>query len=86
MTKKEEYKKFETYGKPNLFQRMYNEVKYRFVKNPHADTLLKKCGLDSYIPKLNKWRFGTACFISLVFIALPFVTLLAIPTMLWGIK
>ncbi len=80
------YKSFETYGKLNVLQKMYNDVKYRFTKNPHTDTLLKQCGIDSYIPKLNKWRFGSACLASLVFVVIPGITLLAIPTMLWGIK
>ena len=78
--------RFQTYGKQPYLAGLQNQIKYRFKKNKHTEALLNQRGLESYIRKLNKWRFGTACILSLIFIVIPFVTILAIPTMFWGIK
>ena len=77
---------FTRYGQAPYLARLYNQIEYRFKKNQHAEALLKQRGLESYIRKLNKWKFGTACVLSFVFIVLPLVTILSIPTMIWGLS
>ena len=77
---------FKRYGKASYLAGLYNQIKYRFKKNQHAESLLKQRGLESYIRKLNKWKFGTACVLSFIFIVLPLVTILSVPTMIWGLS
>lgn len=77
---------FETYGKQGVVKRIYNQVKYRFKVSAHTSNLLNRADLGAYSPKLNKLRFGTSIIASVALIIAPGLTLLAIPTMLWGIK
>lgn len=77
---------YKTYGKQPYLKSFYNEIRYRFQKNQHTEALLKSKGLESYIPKLNKVRFGSALILSAIWIILPLLTILSIPTMRWGLK
>jgi len=85
-TNNQNIQQFRRYGQSPYLARLYHQIEYRFRKNQHTEALLKQRGLEGYIRKLNKWRFGTACVLSFVFIVLPFVTILAVPTMIWGLK
>ena len=77
---------FETYGKISLPKRMLLEVKDRFRVNKFIGNNLSEQGINCYIPKLNKPKFIFSIVLALIFIALPFVTLLSIPTIMWGLK
>lgn len=78
--------KIQTYGKQKLPIRLYIEVKNRFTINPIIRNNLESKGLGVFVPKLNKPRFVTGIIIALIFIILPVVTPLAIPSVLWAIK
>ena len=77
---------FKTYGKVNFIKRIILEIKDRFRVNPITKEILQEKGVGVYVPKLNRTRFSLSLVLVIVFIALPFVTLLSIPTILWGLR
>jgi len=76
----------EKYGKLPIYKRVAVALKDRFRINPHTNTLLIERGLKPYIPKLNKMRVVLSVVGVLVCIAVPLITPLSIPIMLWGLK
>ncbi len=77
---------FETYGKQPIHKRMFHEVKDRFKVNNHSETILNNHGMKGYVPKLNKVRFTIGLVAVVICIALPIITILSIPIMIWSIR
>jgi len=75
-----------TYGKASLYNRIKEQVVYRFKINPHAENHLRRMGLRGYIPPLNRGRFCLSVVVTIGLIIIPFVTPLSIPVVLWGIR
>ena len=73
----------ETYGKQSIFVRKYLQLRNRFRI---TETEKKYCKFETYVPRLNKTRFAIGTTGALVFVALPFVTPLALPCVEWAIK
>lgn len=78
--------RYETYGKAPYWRTFYNEIKEKFTKNKHSEAMINSLGMKMYIPKPNKIRLSFASILSLIWIALPLATPLAVPTMRWGLK
>ena len=76
----------QTYGKLSLPKRTILEIGDRFRINPLIENIFQEKGLGIYVPKLNKTRFIFSLVLALIFIALPFVTILSLPTLAWGIR
>ena len=76
----------QTYGKQNMIKGLYNSLKYRFIVSRHTQNLLHTSSLTHYVPKVNKVRLSVAIVASIIFIIVPLLGLLSIPTMVWGIK
>ena len=64
--------KLETYGKQNIAQHTYTNIKDRFSINPYSEKILYSIGLKPYVPKLNKLRVGVGLSLMLVCLATPF--------------
>jgi hypothetical protein len=75
-----------TYGKIPIYKRAFLEIANRFKTNKYSRTIYKNKGVGSYIPKLNKLRLSIGLFWACVFVAVPFITPLAILPLLWGLK
>ncbi len=76
----------QTYGKVNFLKRNLLEVKDRFRVNSFVENYLNEQSIFCYVPRLNKPRFIFSIVLAIIFIALPFVTLLSVPIILWGIN
>jgi len=74
------------YGKLPIYKRVAVALKDRFRINPHTDALLIENGLKPYVPKLNKMRVVLSVVGVVVCIAVPFITPLSVPVILWGLK
>ena len=83
---KENILTFEKYGKTPFHKRVLVALKDRFRINPHTNTLLIKRGLKPYIPKLNRGRVALSVVGVVVCVAIPLITPLSIPILLWGVK
>jgi len=77
---------FEVYGKAPLYRRVLVALRDRFRINPYTNTLLIGKGLKPYIPKLNRVRVVLSVVGAVICIAVPLITPLSIPILLWGLK
>ena len=74
------------YGKLPIYKKVAVALKDRFRINPHTNTLLIENGLKPYVPKLNKGRVALSVVGVLVCVAVPLITPLGIPILLWGLR
>ena len=78
--------KFKTYGKSPIHKRVLVALKDRFKINPYTELLLIENGIKPYVPKLNKIRVALSVVGVVICVAVPFITPLSIPVILWGLK
>lgn len=76
----------EKYGRLPIYKRVVVALRDRFRINPYTNALLIKRGLRPYIPKLSKVKVALSVMGVVVCIAVPFITPLGIPVLLWGLR